>query len=69
MGLASMSTYVEQREGGFYIAGTRISLDSIIHAFQDRENLQKEFCGPFRWPVPLYESTVPSRSTSNIRTK
>ncbi len=38
MGLASMSTYVEQREGGFYIAGTRISLDSIIHAFQDGES-------------------------------
>lgn len=25
--------YVEQREGGYYVAGTRISLDSIVHAF------------------------------------
>jgi uncharacterized protein (DUF433 family) len=30
--------YVEQREGGYYIAGTRISLDSIVHAFQDGES-------------------------------
>jgi uncharacterized protein (DUF433 family) len=33
-----MSTYIEQREGGFYIADTRVSLDSIIHAFQDGES-------------------------------
>ena len=25
--------YVEQRDGGYYVAGTRISLDSIVHAF------------------------------------
>lgn len=30
-----MSDYVEQREGGYYIAGTRISLDSIIHPFKN----------------------------------
>jgi len=30
--------YVEQREGGYYIAGTRILLDSIVHAFQDGES-------------------------------
>lgn len=30
-----MEHYVEQREGGYYIAGTRISLDSIIHAFKN----------------------------------
>ena len=28
------SPYVEQREAGLYIAGTRISLDSIVYAFQ-----------------------------------
>jgi len=33
-----MQDYVEQREGGYYIAGTRISLDSIVHAFQDGES-------------------------------
>ena len=25
--------YIEQRDGNYYIAGTRISLDSIVHAF------------------------------------
>jgi uncharacterized protein (DUF433 family) len=28
-----MEAYVERREGGYYIAGTRISLDSIIYPF------------------------------------
>jgi uncharacterized protein (DUF433 family) len=30
-----MERYVEQRDGGYYIAGTRISLDSVVHAFRD----------------------------------
>jgi uncharacterized protein (DUF433 family) len=25
--------YVEQREGNYYVASTRISLDSVVHAF------------------------------------
>jgi len=25
--------YVEQRDRGYYIAGTRVSLDSVVHAF------------------------------------
>jgi len=25
--------YIEDRDGSYYIAGTRISLDSIVHAF------------------------------------
>jgi uncharacterized protein (DUF433 family) len=25
--------YVEKREGGYYIAGTRVSLDSIVYGF------------------------------------
>jgi len=33
-----MQNNVEQREGGYYLAGTRISLDSIVHAFQDGES-------------------------------
>jgi uncharacterized protein (DUF433 family) len=33
-----MQNYVEERDGGYYIAGTRISLDSIVHAFQDGES-------------------------------
>ncbi len=27
-------TYVEQREGGYWIGNTRISLDSIVNAFK-----------------------------------
>jgi uncharacterized protein (DUF433 family) len=30
-----MQDYVEQREGGFYITGTRISLDSVVSPFQN----------------------------------
>jgi uncharacterized protein (DUF433 family) len=26
--------YVEKREGGFYIAGTRVSLDSVVYEFR-----------------------------------
>ena len=25
--------YVQQREGGYYVAGTRVSLDSVVYAF------------------------------------
>jgi uncharacterized protein (DUF433 family) len=31
------SEYIEQRDGGYYVAGTRISLDSVVYAF-NREN-------------------------------
>jgi uncharacterized protein (DUF433 family) len=30
-----MEDYVEQREGGYYVAGTRISMDSVIGLFKD----------------------------------
>ena len=30
-----MDEYVERREGGYYIAGTRISLDSVVHPFKN----------------------------------
>lgn len=29
------SEYVEQRDGGYYVAGTRISLDSVVCSFKD----------------------------------
>ena len=32
--------YVEERNGGYYVAGTRVSLDSIAHSF--REGLSPE---------------------------
>src|SRR5712692_7442505 len=25
--------YIEERDGNYYVAGTRVSLDSIVHAF------------------------------------
>jgi uncharacterized protein (DUF433 family) len=28
------SEYIEQHNGGFYIAGTRVSLDSIVYSFK-----------------------------------
>ena len=30
--------YVEQRSGGYYVAGTRVSLDSLVYAFRDGES-------------------------------
>ncbi len=27
-------TYVEQRDGGYYVAGERVSLDSVVYAFR-----------------------------------
>jgi uncharacterized protein (DUF433 family) len=32
------SEYIEQRNGGYYIAGTRISLDSVVCAFNRGES-------------------------------
>ena len=33
-----MQDYVEQRDGGYYVAGTRIGLDSLVLAFKDGES-------------------------------
>jgi len=30
--------YVEDRDGGYYIAGSRVSLDSVVYAFQRGES-------------------------------
>jgi uncharacterized protein (DUF433 family) len=30
--------YIEQRDGGYYLAATRISLDSIVYAFRRGES-------------------------------
>ena len=38
--------YVEQRDGGYWVAGTRVSLDSIVYAFQrgaSPESIQRSF--------------------------
>lgn len=31
--------YVEQRDGGYYILGTRVSLDSVVYAFLRGESV------------------------------
>jgi uncharacterized protein (DUF433 family) len=35
------SEYIEQRDGGYYVAGTRISLDSIVYAFNRGESPER----------------------------
>jgi uncharacterized protein (DUF433 family) len=38
--------YIEQRNGGYYVAGTRISLDSVVYAFNEGkspEAIQEDF--------------------------
>lgn len=47
-----MQNYVEERDGGYYIAGSRISLDSIVHAFQDGES-PEEILRSFPMAGPL----------------
>jgi uncharacterized protein (DUF433 family) len=40
------SEYIEQRDGGYYVAGTRISLDSVVNAFNrgdSPERILEEF--------------------------
>jgi uncharacterized protein (DUF433 family) len=38
--------YVDQRDGGYYVAGTRVSLDSVVYAFlkgKTPEGIQSSF--------------------------
>lgn len=40
------SEYIEQRNGGYYVAGTRISLDSVVYSFnegQSPEAIREDF--------------------------
>ena len=40
------SEYIEQRNGGYYVAGTRISLDSVVYSFNEGnspEAIQEDF--------------------------
>lgn len=32
------SEYIEQRHGGYYLAGTRISLDSVVYSFNQGQS-------------------------------
>ena len=43
------SEYIEQRNGGYYVAGTRISLDSVVYSFNDGQSpeaIQEDFQFP-----------------------
>ncbi len=38
--------YIEKREGGYYIAGTQVSIDSVVHSFNagsSPETIQESF--------------------------
>jgi len=38
--------YIEEREGGYYVTGKRVSLDSIVYAFREGESpeaIQQKF--------------------------
>src|SRR5258708_3582976 len=35
------SEYIEQRDRGYYVAGTRISLDSVVYAFNRGESPER----------------------------
>jgi len=39
-------TYIEQRDGGYYVAGERVSLDSLVYAFRrgaSPESIRRSF--------------------------
>jgi uncharacterized protein (DUF433 family) len=41
-----LSEYIEQRNGDYYVAGTRISLDSVVYSFNDGQSpeaIQEDF--------------------------
>lgn len=33
-----MMSHVEQRDGGYWVAGTRVSLDSVVYAFHEGQS-------------------------------
>ena len=35
-----MDEFVEQRNGGYYVSGTRVSLDSIVYAYRRGESAE-----------------------------
>jgi uncharacterized protein (DUF433 family) len=40
------SEYIDERNGGYYVAGTRISLDSVVYSFErgnTPDTIQEEF--------------------------
>jgi len=50
-----MEQYVQEREGGYYVAGTRISLDSVVYPFQNGAS-----------PESIFRSFPPIGSLENV---
>jgi len=53
------SEYIEERNGGYYVAGTRISLDSVVYSFERGnapEAIQESF--PLLKPAQIYGAIV-----------
>jgi hypothetical protein len=38
LGIWCFDEYLERRNGGYYVTGTRVSLDSIVYSFKDGES-------------------------------
>lgn len=68
--------YVEEREGGYYLAGTRVSLDSIIQCFREGlspEGILEEFetltLGQIYSAIAFYLDNQPAMDTYMVRQK
>ncbi len=51
--------YVEQRDGGYYVADSRVSLASVIFAFRDGaspETIRQNFPYRYRWLRSMAQS-------------
>jgi len=53
------SEYVEQRNGGYYIAGSRMSLNSVLYAFRR---------GEASWTILEHFPTIGSSSQAEFQT-
>ena len=61
------SEYIEQRDGGYYVAGTRISLDSVVYAFNrgdSPERILEEF--PCSTGCPGFTARLRSTSITGL---
>src|ERR1039457_987255 len=69
--------YIEERNGGYYVAGTRISLDSVVYSFErgnSPEAIQREFpllrLSQIYGAIAFYRtSRQPSAATSKPRSR
>ena len=55
-----ISEHIEQREGVYYVPGTRISLDLIVYACREES---APICRPLPWPSQTPRAKRRDRST------